>query len=82
LLDEFFILLAIRYAIAEELAEFGASVHICSRKQQDIDKCLEEWNTKGFHITGSTCDVLYGDQRENLMKNVASIFNGKLNILV
>ncbi|KAG4921956.1 hypothetical protein AAZX31_18G169600 [Glycine max] len=72
----------IGYAIAEELAEFGAAVHICARKQQDIDKCLEEWNKKGLPITGSACDVLSRDQRENLMKNVASIFNGKLNILI
>ncbi|ESW12476.1 hypothetical protein PHAVU_008G116300 [Phaseolus vulgaris] len=72
----------IGYAVAEELAEFGASVHICARKQQDIDKCLEEWNRKGFSITGSSCDVLSRDQRENLMRDVASIFDGKLNILI
>ncbi|RDY11121.1 hypothetical protein CR513_04252 [Mucuna pruriens] len=72
----------IGHAIAEELAEFGAAVHICARKQDDINKCLEEWNNKGFSITGSACDVLSGDQRENLMKNVASIFQGKLNILI
>ncbi|CAJ1800732.1 unnamed protein product [Sphenostylis stenocarpa] len=72
----------IGYAIAEELAEFGASVHICARKQEDVDKCLEEWKRKGFRITGSVCDVLSRDQRQNLMKNVASIFNGKLNILI
>ncbi|XP_027927352.1 tropinone reductase homolog At5g06060-like [Vigna unguiculata] len=72
----------IGYAIAEELAEFGASVHICARNQQDIDKCLDEWKRKGFRITGSPCDVLFRDQRENLMKNVSSIFEGKLNILI
>ncbi|KAL2626591.1 hypothetical protein GLYMA_07G136200v4 [Glycine max] len=72
----------IGHAIAEELAEFGAVVHICARKQQDIDRCLEEWSKKEFRITGSACDVLYRDQRENLMKNVASIFHGKLNILI
>ncbi|ESW12472.1 hypothetical protein PHAVU_008G116000 [Phaseolus vulgaris] len=62
-------------AIAKELAEFGAVVHVCARNQQDIDRCVEEWNKKGFRITGS-------DQRENLMKNVASIFKGKLNIMI
>ncbi|CAJ1800816.1 unnamed protein product [Sphenostylis stenocarpa] len=72
----------IGHAIAEELVEFGATVHICARKQQDIDKCLEEWNSKGFRITGSVCDVLSRDQRENLMTNVSSIFHGKLNILI
>ncbi|XP_027350341.1 tropinone reductase 1-like isoform X2 [Abrus precatorius] len=71
-----------RHAIAEELAEFGACVHICSRNQQDIDKCLDEWKSKGFRMTGSACDVLSRDQRQNLIKTVASTFHGKLNILV
>jgi Tropinone reductase 1 len=66
----------------EELAEFGAAVHICARNEGDIQKCLEEWKSKGFNVTGSVCDVLYRDQREKLMEMVDSIFNGKLNILV
>jgi Tropinone reductase 1 len=66
----------------EELAEFGAAVHICARNEDDIQKCLEEWKSKGFNVTGSVCDVLYRDQREKLMETVDSIFNGKLNILV
>jgi Tropinone reductase 1 len=66
----------------EELAEFGAAVHICARNEDDIQKCLEEWKSKGFNVTGSVCDVLYRDQREKLMEMVDSIFNGKLNILV
>jgi Tropinone reductase 1 len=57
-------------------------VHICARNQEDINKCLEEWKSKGFFVTGSTCDLLYRDQREKLMETVASIFEGKLNILV
>ncbi|XP_061360911.1 tropinone reductase homolog isoform X6 [Gastrolobium bilobum] len=72
----------IGYAIVEELAEFGAAVHICARNQEDINKCLEEWKNKGFSVTGSACDILSRDQRENLMEDVASIFHGKLNILV
>lgn len=70
------------HAIVEELAEFGASVHICARNQDDINKCLEEWKDKGFRVTGSTCDLLFCDQRQKLMETVASVFNGKLNILV
>ncbi|KAK2414394.1 tropinone reductase protein [Trifolium repens] len=72
----------IGHAIVEELAEFGAAVHICARNEDDIQKCLEEWKSKGFNVTGSVCDVLYHDQREKLMEMVDSIFNGKLNILV
>ncbi|KEH22977.1 putative tropinone reductase I [Medicago truncatula] len=72
----------IGHAIVEELVEFGARVHICARNQDDINKCLEEWKGKGFCVTGSACDLLSCDQRQNLMENVASIFQGKLNILV
>ncbi|XP_028786416.1 tropinone reductase homolog isoform X5 [Neltuma alba] len=72
----------IGHAIVEELAEFGAVVHICSRNQADIDRCLTEWKSKGFSVTGSVCDVLSRHQRENLMETVSSIFHGKLNILV
>ncbi|KAI9089673.1 hypothetical protein K1719_028966 [Acacia pycnantha] len=41
----------IGHAIVEELAEFGASVHICSRNQAEIDKCLKEWKSKGFGVS-------------------------------
>ncbi|KAK4268726.1 hypothetical protein QN277_025338 [Acacia crassicarpa] len=69
-------------AIVEELAEFGAVVHICSRNQEDIDKCLKEWKSKGFRVTGSVCDVSSRDQRQSLMETVGAIFHGKLNILI
>ncbi|CAJ2670457.1 unnamed protein product [Trifolium pratense] len=72
----------IGYAIVEELAEFGAGVHICARNEDDINKCLEGWKNKGLNVTGSVCDILFSDQREKLMETVSSIFNGKLNILV
>ncbi|CAJ1800600.1 unnamed protein product [Sphenostylis stenocarpa] len=72
----------IGHAIVEELAEFGASIHVCSRNQDDIDKCLQEWKNKGFNVTGSVCDVFHRDQRQTLMETVSSIFHGKLNILV
>nr|XP_007140491.1 hypothetical protein PHAVU_008G117000g [Phaseolus vulgaris]ESW12485.1 hypothetical protein PHAVU_008G117000g [Phaseolus vulgaris] len=72
----------IGHAIVEELAEFGASIHVCSRKEEDINRCLEEWKNKGFNVTGSVCDVLHRHQRQTLMETVSSIFQGKLNILV
>lgn len=72
----------IGYAIVEELAEFGATVHICARSEDDIKKCLEEWKSKGFNVTGSVCDILSRDQREKLIETISSIFHGKLNILV
>ncbi|OMO49939.1 Short-chain dehydrogenase/reductase SDR [Corchorus olitorius] len=72
----------IGYAIVEELTGFGARVHTCCRTQTDLNKCLFEWQAKGFQITGSVCDVSSQDQREKLMSTVSSEFGGKLNILI
>ncbi|KAF3449092.1 hypothetical protein FNV43_RR09816 [Rhamnella rubrinervis] len=72
----------IGHAIIEELAGFGATIHTCCRNQAELDRCLEEWKSKGFNVSGSVCDLLYWDQRHKLMETVSSIFQGKLNILV
>nr|GMD38957.1 tropinone reductase homolog [Ipomoea batatas] len=72
----------IGYAIIEELAGFGAEVYTCSRKQNDVDECVERWREKGLKVAGSACDVSSRPQREELMEKVANYFNGKLNILV
>lgn len=86
LLDPLFFLLVfslhIRHAVVEELAGLGASVHTCSRNREDLDRCLHEWEEKGFHVSGSVCDVKSRSERESMMEKVASIFDGKLNILV
>ena len=71
-----------RHAIVEELAGFGAIVHTCSRNQSEVEQRLDEWKGKGFQVTGSVCDVSHREQREKLMETVASLFQGKLNILV
>ncbi|XP_050237739.1 tropinone reductase homolog At2g29260, chloroplastic-like isoform X1 [Mercurialis annua] len=69
-------------AIVEELVGFGARVHTCCRNDNELKKCLKEWDGLGFEISGSVCDVSVSTQREELMKTVSSIYNGKLNILV
>ncbi|KAM4095746.1 hypothetical protein ACJW30_08G052400 [Castanea mollissima] len=61
----------IGYAIVEELASLGATVHACSRNEAQLNECLHEWKMKGFRVTGS----------EELMSRVSYMFNGKLNIL-
>ncbi|KAI7736104.1 hypothetical protein M8C21_004233 [Ambrosia artemisiifolia] len=72
----------IGYAIVEELAGFGAAVHTCSRNQKEIDERLEEWKGKGYEVTASVCDLSSKENREELIKVVSSVFNGKLNILI
>uniref|UniRef100_A0A2P2KDQ7 Uncharacterized protein MANES_10G026600 n=1 Tax=Rhizophora mucronata TaxID=61149 RepID=A0A2P2KDQ7_RHIMU len=69
-------------ATVEELAGLGARVHTCSRNETELNKCLKDWEAKGFPVTGSVCDASSPPQREKLIEEVASVFNGKLNILV
>ena len=71
-----------RHAIVSDLAAFGAAVHTCSRTQTELKKCLEKWKSEGFQVTGSVCDVTSPQDREKLLEEVASTFNGKLNIYV
>ncbi|TQD90726.1 hypothetical protein C1H46_023729 [Malus baccata] len=81
LLTLFLCILCIRYAIRQELAGLGATVHTCSRNEAQIVERLQEWEDKRFKVTGSVCDLTFKAQRENFIKTVSSIFNGKLNIL-
>ncbi|KAJ4831770.1 hypothetical protein Tsubulata_043065, partial [Turnera subulata] len=69
-------------AVVEELASLGATVHMCARKQEQIDECLRQWKEKGYQVSGSACDVSSRAEREKLMKEVSSLFDGKLNILI
>ncbi|PWA66526.1 RNA-directed DNA polymerase, eukaryota, Reverse transcriptase zinc-binding domain protein [Artemisia annua] len=72
----------IGYAVVEELAELGASVHTCSRNETELNNMLQQWSAKGFDVTGSVCDVATRSQRQQLLETVSSHFSGKLNILV
>ncbi|XP_024016676.1 tropinone reductase homolog At2g29260, chloroplastic isoform X2 [Eutrema salsugineum] len=69
-------------AIVEELAGLGAEVHTCARNETELENCLGDWNRSGFRVAGSVCDVSDRAQREALMENVSSFFDGKLHILV
>ncbi|KAK9127013.1 hypothetical protein Scep_015859 [Stephania cephalantha] len=72
----------IGHAVVEELAGFGAVVHTCSRKQEELNACLRDWSSKGFRVTGSVCDLSLREGRQNLMDTVSSAFHGNLNILI
>lgn len=70
------------YAIVGELAALGAIVHTCGRSQDQLNENLREWKAKGFKVTGSVCDLSSDAEREKLMEEVSSFFDGKLDILV
>lgn len=70
------------HAVVEEFGKLGAIVHTCARNEAELNECLREWKTKGFKVTGSVCDASSRAEREKLMKQVSSLFNGKLNVLI
>ncbi|KAK4855562.1 hypothetical protein QYF36_008524 [Acer negundo] len=70
------------HAVVEELAELGASVHMCTIDEAELNKCIQEWEMKGFKVSGSICDVSSRAGRVKLMDQVSNLFNGKLNILI
>ncbi|PIA40438.1 hypothetical protein AQUCO_02500264v1 [Aquilegia coerulea] len=72
----------IGHAIVEELAGLGAIIHTCSRNETELNQVLNQWSELGFQVTGSVCDVSVRTQREKLMEDVSSLFQGKLNIFV
>ncbi|XP_050380935.1 tropinone reductase homolog [Argentina anserina] len=72
----------IGYAIVEELAGLGATVHTCARNGALLNERIQEWETKGFKVSCSVCDLTSKSQREDLFNTVSSVFDGKLNILV
>lgn len=69
-------------AVVEDLIGFGATVHTCARNGTELSQRLQEWRDLGYNVTGSVCDVSVRATREKLMEEVASLFHGKLNILV
>ncbi|KAI6675114.1 hypothetical protein NL676_003020 [Syzygium grande] len=63
-----------RYAIVEELAGLDASVHTCSRNEKELNERVEEWQGKGFRVSGSVCDLTCSNQREELIEIGSSAF--------
>ncbi|KAK6135878.1 hypothetical protein DH2020_030365 [Rehmannia glutinosa] len=53
----------IGHATVEELAEMGATVHTCSRNEEELNQRLQEWKSKGFKVSGSVCDASSREQR-------------------
>ena len=48
--------------MAEGLAEAGASLMICARREQWLTPTLEQFRSRGFTLEGMTCDVAEAEQ--------------------
>lgn len=69
-------------AIVEELAGLGATVYTCAKTEPDLNRALQEWDSKGIKALGWVCDVFSREDRKQLMSKVSFASGGKLDILI
>lgn len=67
--------------IAEEFARHGASIAICSRKEENFKKAEEEFISKGYRCFAQKCDIREYEMVEEFVSNVLKEF-GKIDVLV
>jgi gluconate 5-dehydrogenase len=67
--------------MAEGLAEAGASLMLCARREQWLTPTLERLHGRGFRIDGMVCDVAVAEQVQAVVDRTVEAF-GKVDILV
>lgn len=67
--------------IARRLGLEGAKVVICSRKQDGVDKALQELRAEGIEVSGMACHVGDAKQQEALVDFTVKTYGG-LDVLV
>jgi NAD(P)-dependent dehydrogenase (short-subunit alcohol dehydrogenase family) len=67
--------------MAEGLAEAGAAVMLCARREEWLNETLEEFRARGFQAEGITADVSKAEDVERITKETLDKF-GRLDILV
>jgi len=67
--------------IAEGLAEAGAKIVLCSRREEWLAKTVKEFEDRGFRVAGMTCDVSKQEEVGNVVNRTVSTF-GSVDILI
>jgi gluconate 5-dehydrogenase len=67
--------------MAEGLAEAGASLMLCARREQWLTPTLEEMRAQGFRVEGLLCDVSNPHHVEAVVTATMAAF-GKIDILI
>jgi gluconate 5-dehydrogenase len=67
--------------IAEGLAEAGASLMLCARREQWLTPALEALRARGFRVEGAPCDVSDPKQVQNIVSTAMEKL-GRIDILV
>ncbi len=67
--------------MAEGLAEAGASLMLCARREQWLTPTLETFRGRGFTVEGMVCDVSAPEQVQAVVDKTVATY-GKVDILV
>lgn len=67
--------------IAEGLAEAGASLMLCARREQWLTPALEGMRARGFTVAGKTCDVTSQSDVDAVIAATLETY-GRLDILI
>jgi NAD(P)-dependent dehydrogenase (short-subunit alcohol dehydrogenase family) len=67
--------------MAEGLAEAGANLMLCARREEWLTETLDEFRAKGFRAEGVLCDVSKEEEVQRTIDETVSLF-GKIDILI
>ena len=67
--------------MAEGLAEAGARLMLCARREQWLDETLREFREKNFEVAGKLCDVSNAEEIQGVVDETISKF-GRIDVLV
>ena len=67
--------------MAEGLAEAGASLMLCARREQWLTPTLETFRSRGHRVEGMVCDVSVAAQVQAVVDKTIAVF-GKVDILI
>jgi NAD(P)-dependent dehydrogenase (short-subunit alcohol dehydrogenase family) len=67
--------------MAEALAEAGASLMLCARREEWLNETVEEFRGKGFQTEGRTADVAKAEDVQAVVDETVQKF-GKVDILI
>ncbi len=68
-------------AAAEELASFGAKVYLVARSSDELQRCVDELQAKGYDAAGLVADLSLSEQRKNLVHDLSQR-EQKIHVLV
>lgn len=67
--------------MAEGLAEAGANLMLCARRQEWLDETVAEFQGRGFNVAGKVCDVSKANDVSALVDETVSKF-GSIDVLI